>query len=659
MVDVMALSLLLKEEGASVLEGSLRKLGVEVAKTAAGFASVGFAVNKFVTETTTAQFAVAQLESMLQSTEAVSGQTSYALQEQAAALQKMTTYSDDAVLEMQSLLLMFDNIQGEIYERSVPAIADLATTLRMDLSSAAMMVGKALQDPENGLMMLNRSTRLFSEEQKKLIEDLAKSGDKIRAQELILAKLETRFVGAAKAARNTLGGALKALDNAFGDLFEATRESTSGMVTAINKVTDALVWLNENMSTLKATAIVLTGVLAAMFSAQLVAMVGALLAPIGTLATALLASAAAAGIANTAVAAFSLSIGALKTALTTLLAGTGFGAVLIGIAGLFAYLNKQLDDTDKIYADLDKREQARLDKVLADAAAKRKAKQDEQDAIAAVAREQQKAWDEYRAESAKQRADATFARRVREFQDGVAAAREARKEVETTEQYLTRMTGAQFGPRPTMTLFQPDELKAQIAESVTITNDAIAGMDLTQGIEKMRFGMMKDMLGEGVADALEGGFAAGLEAALTSGRIGDLWKSLSQTMVSQIAKMMVNVALTFIKFGSMIEKIQKFLIANPGVAIAAAVAMLTLATSLGGGGGKQGERVFAGGASGLQSAVVPRVTTMTFGSTTANMASSSVNAMAPMNITVIGPNDPTAQRAIQELMTKANRRGSV
>jgi hypothetical protein len=50
---------------------------------------------------------------------------------------------------------------------------------------------------------------------------------------------------------------------------------------------------------------------------------------------------------------------------------------------------------------------------------------------------------------------------------------------------------------------------------------------------------------------------------------------------------------------------------------------------------------------------------MTFGSTTANMASSSVNAMAPMNITVIGPNDPTAQRAIQELMTKANRRGSV
>jgi hypothetical protein len=659
MTDVMALSLLLKEEGASVLEGSLRKLGVEVAKTAAGFASIGFAVNKFVTETTTAQFAVAQLESMLRSTEAVSGQTSMALQEQASALQNMTTYSDDAVLQMQSLLLMFDNIQGAIYTRAVPAIADLATTLGMDLSSAAMMVGKALQDPENGLMMLNRQTKLFSEEQKKLIEELAKAGEKVKAQELILAKLETRFNGAAKAARNTLGGALKALDNAFGDLFEASRESTSGIVNVLNKLTDMLVKVNDNMSTVKATAIVLGGVLAAMFSAQLVAMVGALLAPIGTLATALLASAAAAGIANTAVAAFSLSIGALKTALTTLLAGTGFGAVLIGIAGLFAYLNKQLDDTNKIYDDLEKQEQARFEKAMADAAAKRKAKQDEQDAIAAVAREQKTAWDEYRAESAKQRAEATFARRVKEFQDLVASDRESRKKPETDAEYLARVTGTRLGPRPQMQLFSPDELKKQLADSVTITEDVLAGMDLTKGVEKMRFDMMKDMLGEGVAGALEEGFASGLEAALTSGRISDLWKSLSQTMVSQIAKMMVNVALTFIKFGSMIERIQKFLVANPGVAIAAAVAMLTLATSLGGGGGKQGERVFAGGASGLQSTVVPRMTTMTFGSTTANMASSSVNAMAPMNITVIGPNDPTAQRAIQELMTKANRRGSV
>jgi hypothetical protein len=37
----------------------------------------------------------------------------------------------------------------------------------------------------------------------------------------------------------------------------------------------------------------------------------------------------------------------------------------------------------------------------------------------------------------------------------------------------------------------------------------------------------------------------------------------------------------------------------------------------------------------------------------------SLAPVAPMNITVIGPNDPTAQRAIQELMAKANRRGSV
>jgi hypothetical protein len=30
-----------------------------------------------------------------------------------------------------------------------------------------------------------------------------------------------------------------------------------------------------------------------------------------------------------------------------------------------------------------------------------------------------------------------------------------------------------------------------------------------------------------------------------------------------------------------------------------------------------------------------------------------------MNVTIIGPNDPSAQRAMQELMTKADRRGNV
>jgi len=49
-------------------------------------------------------------------------------------------------------------------------------------------------------------------------------------------------------------------------------------------------------------------------------------------------------------------------------------------------------------------------------------------------------------------------------------------------------------------------------------------------------------------------------------------------------------------------------------------------------------------------------TQLVFGSTSATTGSG-MNPMTPMNVTVIGPNDPSAQRAIQELMNKANNRG--
>ena len=67
------------------------------------------------------------------------------------------------------------------------------------------------------------------------------SGDIIGAQTLILKELETQFGGSAKAARNTLGGALAALGNAWGDLFEiagpaseSLRLSLEGLVTAFS-----------------------------------------------------------------------------------------------------------------------------------------------------------------------------------------------------------------------------------------------------------------------------------------------------------------------------------------------------------------------------------------------------------------------------------------
>lgn len=164
--------------------------------------------------------AIKQVEQRLISTGNAAGKTSEGLQKLASELQRTTTFGDEAVLEMQSMLLTFTNIRGEVFDRTLPAILDLSTAMNQDLKSSAVQLGKALNDPIANLSALSRTGIQFSEAQKEVIKSLTKSGDLAGAQAIILEELERQFGGAATAAADTFGGALKQVQNAFGDLLE-------------------------------------------------------------------------------------------------------------------------------------------------------------------------------------------------------------------------------------------------------------------------------------------------------------------------------------------------------------------------------------------------------------------------------------------------------
>lgn len=161
-----------------------------------------------------------------------------------------------------------------------------------------------------------------------------------------------------------------------------------------------------------------------------------------------------------------------------------------------------------------------------------------------------------------------------------------------------------------------------------------------------------------VGNALVDGLDAGLRAAIQSGRISDLWKVMSQTMLAQLANMMVNVALSYIGYAKMIAAIQTFLLANPAAAIATAAVMLAVAYN-NGGKATTGQRTMSGGAGGISygmSGSELPTKQIIFGATSATTAAG-MTPRSSTNVTIIGPNDPTAQRALQELMTKADSRG--
>jgi hypothetical protein len=206
---------------------------------AVGAAVVGF-LGLIVKNTIEAEKVQAQLAAALKSTGAEAWITQGQINAMATALQRATTYGDEEIISAQALLLTFKNIGGETFPRATAAILDMATAMGMDLKSATIQVGKALNDPILGVTALGRAGVQFSEDQKAMIKSLVETGRVAEAQRIVLGELESQFGGSAAAARDTLGGALKSLTNAFGDLLEGDTggDGVRGTTKAINDLTD-------------------------------------------------------------------------------------------------------------------------------------------------------------------------------------------------------------------------------------------------------------------------------------------------------------------------------------------------------------------------------------------------------------------------------------
>jgi ABC-type transporter Mla subunit MlaD len=96
-------------------------------------------------------------QAVQQTGEAV-GFSAQQLYDMAAQLQEVTNFGDEDTLnQVIAQLLTFTNVQGEQFKGAVVAAQNLATMLDGDLQSAAIQLGKALNDPTEGLTALTRS----------------------------------------------------------------------------------------------------------------------------------------------------------------------------------------------------------------------------------------------------------------------------------------------------------------------------------------------------------------------------------------------------------------------------------------------------------------------------------------------------------------------
>lgn len=215
---------------------------ISAAKTAGTVLGTGFVavMGLVIKNTMEAERVDAQLEARLKSTAGAAGMTKQALDDLATATARKTTFDDESVKSAETMLLTFTKVHADVFPKAIAAITDMATAMGTDLESATLQLGKALNDPIQGISALQRVGVSFTADQKAVIKSLVETGRAAEAQVLILRELETEFGGAAEAARETFGGAVQALQNSLGDLLEGEGGSLDGATQAINDLTDTM-----------------------------------------------------------------------------------------------------------------------------------------------------------------------------------------------------------------------------------------------------------------------------------------------------------------------------------------------------------------------------------------------------------------------------------
>lgn len=292
--------------------------------------------------------AFGQVEAALQSMGAVSGKTLDDLGKQADRLMNASLFDDDDILRnVTANMLTFGNIAGANFDRAQVAVVDLATRMKMDLQSATVLVGKALNDPLKGLTALTRAGIQFTDGQRAAIASMVKAGDVAGAQAIMLGELEKQFGGAAKAAQNA--DPFNKFRDAMDSMSEAIGNKLLPVLTPlINSVTRAIEGFNGLAPPLQNAILLAAGVGAVV--GPLTIALGALTSAIGTIAVSL-------GVAGAET--------ALLGAALTLLTGP-VGLVVAGIAAATGGMLLLINANNKaaIATRANKTEHEKLDPIL-------------------------------------------------------------------------------------------------------------------------------------------------------------------------------------------------------------------------------------------------------------------------------------------------------
>lgn len=233
--------------------------------------------------------AIASLENNLKSRQKSLGMTSQDIQKMASDMQGKSIFGDESIIQnVTNQLLTFDKVNGNTFKRANQAVLDMTSKLYGANATAeqmrpiALAVGKALNNPAESMNSLGRVGIKFTEQQRKAVKQLIKTGQSAKAQEFILRSLEKQYKGSAE----TLGKTqpITQLTNAFNDMLEPLGQIVQEFLIPLVKVaTSAIATFNGFSKPIKTTIVTVLGLIAV--ASPLLMVIGSLIEAIGMIAT--------------------------------------------------------------------------------------------------------------------------------------------------------------------------------------------------------------------------------------------------------------------------------------------------------------------------------------------------------------------------------------
>lgn len=168
------------------------------------------------------------------------------MKQYATQLQNTTRFGDEAIIEVQALLVATEKLNEEGLKKTVSLSADLAEAMGTDLKSAAQTLSKVLQDPTKGLDRLKQIGVSFTAQEKEQIQTLMDANEQFKAQDIILDKVKGKYGGLAEAIASTPTGKLDQIKNVLGDIKE---DLGKGLVNSLAPAFDWILKMLQKIET--------------------------------------------------------------------------------------------------------------------------------------------------------------------------------------------------------------------------------------------------------------------------------------------------------------------------------------------------------------------------------------------------------------------------